>query len=163
MRTETMLAIYDNLKKDHSQKQQQKQIRLLQTILKVNQDVTRQGLSVIENCEQETAEFPMLWKGLQLARNGMEPRDIESILLNTAFANEVDLMESLLIIDGVYCIQTMRSPDTTMEWLLSHFCFPAQEQLTQCLQDQKLSCCRPLSRAEIEELLKGQDAQGHRA
>ena len=95
----------------------------------------------------------MLSRGLKLVRGGIEPQVIESILLNTAFANDVDLLESLLIMEGVISIQTLRSPGVTMELLLSYFSFNLQDVLRKSLQDLKLNFSEPLNMKEMEELL----------
>ena len=99
----------------------------------------------------------MLSRGLKLVRGGIEPQVIESILLNTAFANDVDLLESLLIMEGVISIQTLRSPGVTMELLLSYFSFNLQDVLRKSLQDLKLNFSEPLNMKEMEELLGNRD------
>ncbi len=153
MQTEIMLALQGCLKKDYSEKNQLKQIDMLRMMLKINQDVAIHGISKLEHYENSTTNFPMLCKGLKLVRGGMEPQIIESILLNTAFANDVDLLESLLVIDGVISIQMLRSPDETRELLLSYFSFSLQDDLKKSLQDLKLNPSEPLDRKEIEKLL----------
>ena len=99
----------------------------------------------------------MLSRGLKLVRGGIEPQVIESIFLNTAFANDVDLLESLLIMEGVISIQTLRSPGVTMELLLSYFSFNLQDVLRKSLQDLKLNFSEPLNMKEMEELLGNRD------
>ncbi len=153
MQTEIMLALQGYLKKDYSEKNQLKQIDMLRMMLKINQDVVIHGISKLEDYENSTTNFPMLCKGLKLVRGGEEPQVIESILLNTAFANDVDLLESLLVIDGVISIQMLRSPDVTRELLLSYFSFSLQDDLKKSLQDLKLNSSEPLDRKEIEKLL----------
>lgn len=153
MQTEIMLALQGCLKKDYSEKNQLKQIDMLRMMLKINQDVVIHGISKLEDYENSTTNFPMLCKGLKLVRGGEEPQVIESILLNTAFANDVDLLESLLVIDGVISIQMLRSPDVTRELLLSYFSFSLQDDLKKSLQDLKLNSSEPLDRKEIEKLL----------
>ncbi len=153
MQTEIMLALQGCLKKDYSEENQLKQIDMLRMMLKINQDVVIHGISKLEDYENSTTNFPMLCKGLKLVRGGMEPQIIESILLNTAFANDVDLLESLLVIDGVISIQMLRSPDETRELLLSYFSFSLQDDLKKSLQDLKLNSSEPLDRKEIEKLL----------
>lgn len=95
----------------------------------------------------------MLSRGLKLVRGGIEPQVTESILLNTAFANDVDLLESLLVMEGAISIQTLRSPGVTMELLLSYFSFNLQDVLRKSLQDLKLNFSEPLNMKEMEELL----------
>ncbi len=153
MQTEIMLALQGCLKKDYSEKNQLKQIDMLRMMLKINQDVVIHGISKLEDYENSTTNFPMLCKGLKLVKGGMEPQIIESILLNTAFANDVDLLESLLVIDGVISIQMLRSPDETRELLLSYFSFSLQDDLKKSLQDLKLNSSEPLDMKEIEKLL----------
>ncbi len=153
MQTEIMLALQGCLKKDYSEKNQLKQIDMLRMMLKINQDIVIHGISKLEDYENSTTNFPMLCKGLKLVRGGMEPQIIESILLNTAFANDVDLLESLLVIDGVISIQMLRSPDKTRELLLSYFSFSLQDDLKKSLQNLKLNSSEPLDMKEIEKLL----------
>ena len=156
MQTEIMLALWGNLKKDYTEKNQLKQIDMLRMMLEINQDVVVQGISKLENYENDSAIFPLLCRGLKLVRGGMEPQAIESILLNAAFANDVDLLESLLVIDGVISIQIQRSPDVTRELLLSYFSFNLQDNLRKSLEDLKINSSEPLDMAEIEKLIGGQ-------
>ena len=156
MQTEIMLSLWGNLKKDYSEKNQLEQIKMLRMILEINQDVIVHGISKLEEYENASTIFPMLCRGLKLVRGGIEPQVIESILLNTAFANDVDLLESLLVIDGVLSIQMLCSPDVTRELLLSYFSFGLQDNLRKSLQDLRLNGSEPLNMAEIEKLLGGQ-------
>ena len=159
MQTELMLALQSCLKKDYSEKNQLKQIDMLRMMLEINQDIVSYGISKIEDYENKTKIFPMLHKGLKLVRGGIEPQVIESILLNTAFANDVDLLESLLVMEGAISIQTLRSPGVTMELLLSYFSFNLQDVLKKSLQDLKLNFSEPLHMKEMEELLENRDLQ----
>lgn len=127
---------------------------MLRVMLEINQDVVVHGISKLEGYENDTIIFPMLCKGLKLVRSGIEPQVIESILLNVAFANDVDLLESLLVIDGVISIQMLRSPDVTKELLLSYFSFNLQDSLRKSLRDLKLNSSEPLNMKEVEKLLK---------
>ncbi len=154
MQTEIMLALQSCLKKDYSEKNQLKQTDMLRMILEINQDVVVHGICKLEDCQNSAMAFPMLNRGLKLVRGGMEPQVIEAILLNTALANDVDLLESLLVIEGVNSIQTLRSPDETRELLLSYFSFNLQDNLRKSLQDLKLNCSEPLSMKEVEKLLE---------
>lgn len=158
MQTEIMLALQSCLKKDYSEKNQLKQTGMLRIMLQINQDVVGHGISKLEDYESNTMSFPMLCRGLKLVRGGMEPQVIESILLNTAFANDVDLLESLLVIEGVSSIQMLRSPDVTRELLLSYFCFNLQDNLRKNLQDLKLNFSEPLNMKEMEKLLGNQSS-----
>ena len=157
MQTELMLALQSCLKKDYSEKNQLKQIDLMRMILEINQDVIVHGISKLEDYQSNAMSFSMLSRGLKLVRGGIEPQVIESILLNTAFANDVDLLESLLIMEGVISIQTLRSPGVTMELLLSYFSFNLQDVLRKSLQDLKLNFSEPLNMKEMEELLGNRD------
>lgn len=154
MQTEIMLALQSCLIKDYSEKNQLRQIDMIRIMLEINQDVIVYGISKIDDYQDYIKGFPMLSRGLRLVRNGMEPQVIESILLNTALANKVDLLESLLAIEGVISIQLMRSPDVTRELLLSYFCFNMQNLLREKLQDLKLNSSKPLNMEEIERLLR---------
>ncbi len=111
------------------------------------------GIARLEEYVRDTAFSPMLRKGLNLVRAGMEPHIIESILLNTAVANDADLLESLIITEGVISIQILCSPDVTMELLLSYFSFDSQEQLREELREIKINRAVPLSTEEVEKLL----------
>jgi hypothetical protein len=66
----------------------------------------------------------------------------------------VDLLESLLVMEGVISIQLLRSPDVTRELLLSYFSFNLQDILRKSLQDLKLNFSQPMNAKEIEKLLK---------
>lgn len=154
MKTEIMLALYRYLKKDFSKKNQLKQIQMLRTILEINQNVVREGISKIEDYEYNIINFPMLGKGLTLVREGQEPQVIESILINTAFANDVDLLESLLVLEGVSSIQMLRPADVTKELLLSYFSFNMQDHLRRNLQDLKIDFSQPLNKNELRKILE---------
>lgn len=160
MQTEIMLALQSNLKKDYTENNQLKQIDMLRMMLEINQAVVVHGISTLEDYENSTLIFPMLYRGLKLVRGGIEPQVIESVLLNNALANDVDLLESLLIIEGVISIQMLRSPDVTRELLLSHFLFDMQDNIRKSLQDLKINFSEPLNRTEIEKLLEGQPWKG---
>ena len=154
MKTEIMLALYRYLKKDFSEKNQLKQIQMLRTILEINQNVVREGISKIEDYEYNIINFPMLGKGLTLVREGQEPQVIESILINTAFANDVDLLESLLVLEGVSSIQMLRPADVTKELLLSYFSFNMHDHLRRNLQDLKIDFSQPLNKSELRKILE---------
>ena len=158
MRTEIMLALQSCLKKDFSEENQLKQIDMLRMMLEINQDIVSYGISKIEDYENKTKIFPMLHMGLKLVRAGLEPQVIESILLNAAFVNDVDLLEGLLVIEGVISIQTLRSPGVTRELLLSYFSFNLQDDLRKNLQDLKLNFSEPLNMKDMEELLGNQSS-----
>lgn len=156
MQTEIMLALQSCLNKDYSDKNQLKQIELLRLMLEINQDVIGRGISVLEDYESRTVIFPMLCRGLKLVRSGMEPQVIVSILLNTAFANDIDLLESLLVMEGVISIQMLQAPEVTRELLLSYFRFSLQDILRKKLNDLNINSSEPLSREEVEKLLEKQ-------
>lgn len=158
MQMEIMLALRSNLKKDYSENNQFKQMDMLQMMLEINHAVVVHGISALEDYENSTLIFPMLQKGLKLVRDGIEPQVVESVLLNNALANDVDLLESLLVIEGVISIQILRSPDVTRELLLSHFQFGMQDNMRKSLQDLKINFSEPLNRTEIEKLLEGQNS-----
>lgn len=123
-------------------------------MLEINQDVFANGISRLENYQSHSMSYPMLSKGLELVRGGLEPQAIETMLLNTAIANDVDLLESLLIIEGVISIQLLCSPDVTRELLISYFSFDMQDVLRKSLNDLKLNFIEPLNMKEIEKMLK---------
>lgn len=156
MQTEIMLALQSCLNKDYSDKNQLKQIELLRLMLEINQEVIGRGISVLEDYESRTVIFPMLCRGLKLVKSGMEPQVIVSILLNTAFANDIDLLESLLVMEGVISIQMLQAPEVTRELLLSYFRFSLQDILRKKLNDLNINSSEPLSREEVEKLLEKQ-------
>ncbi len=156
MKLETMLALRRCLKRDDSKENQQKQANMLKGILKINQEVFVSGIAVIEIYEDSAEIAPMLSYGLKLVRRGMEPQMIESILLNAAIANETDLLESLLVMDGVQSIQMRQGPDITRELLLSYFDFQTQERIRKGIKDLRLNSGEPLGMAEVGELLRRQ-------
>lgn len=82
---------------------------------------------------------------------------IETILINTAFANDVDLLESLLVLEGVSSIQMLRSADVTKELLLSYFSFSMQNHLRRNLRDLQLDFSQPLNKNELSKILKNVD------
>lgn len=153
MQIEIMLALQSYLKRDYSEKNQLRQVDMLRMILEINQDVAVYGISKLEDYENSTLKYPMLCRGLKLVRGGVEPQVIETILLNAAFANAVDLLESILVIDGVISIQMLRSPDVTRELLLSYFSFSLQEDLRKSLQDLKLNFSEPLDMKDMKKML----------
>ena len=154
MKTETMLALQSYLKKDYSKKNQYRQADMLRMILEINQDVICHGLCKIEDYEAKTMLFPMLGNGLRLVRRGIEPHMMEAVLLNMAFANEIYLLKSLLVIDGSCSIQMQRPVELTKELLLSYFTFDVQEDFRNSLQHLKINSCEPLTKEEVERLLK---------
>lgn len=158
MQTEIMLALRSNLKENYSENNQLKQMDMLRMMLEINHAVVVHGISTLEDYENSTLIYPLLYRGLKLVRDGIEPQVVESVLLNNALANDVDLLESLLVIEGVISIQILRSPDVTRELLLSHFQFDMQDNIRKSLQDLKINFSEPLNRTEIEKLLEGQNS-----
>lgn len=154
MQTEIMIALQSCLIKDYSEKNQLRQLDMIRIILEINQDVIVHGIPKIDDYQDYTKGFLMLSRGLRLVRGGMEPQVIESILLNTALANNVDLLESLLVMEGVISIQLLRSPDVTRELFLSYFSFNLQDVLRENLQDLKLNSSQPLKVEEMKKLLQ---------
>lgn len=154
MQTEIMLALQSCLIKDYSEKNQLRQLDMIRIILEINQDVIVYGIPKIDDYQDYTEGFPMLSRGLKLVRGGMEPQVIESILLNTALANNVDLLESLLVMEGVISIQLLRSPDVTRELFLSYFSFNMQDVLRENLQDLKINFSQSLNVEEMKKLLQ---------
>lgn len=153
MQIETMLALQSVLKRDASLENQYRQADMLEMILEINQDVVCHGLCQLEDYESKICAFPMLRKGLSLVRGGIEPQVVESVLLHMAFANQMDLLESLLVMEGVCSIQMLRPVNLTKELLLSYFTFEVQDDFSRRLQHFKMNVCEPLSKKEIEHLL----------
>lgn len=154
MKVEIMLAMHSALKRDYSEKNQLKQLELLRAILEINQEVFVHGIGRIEDYERNMKKYPLFCSGLKLVRAGVEPQVVESVLLNAAIANEGDLLESLLVVDGVLSIQVLRSPDVTKEILLAYFGFDLQERLREGVVDLRLNGGRPLDKGELMDLLK---------
>lgn len=85
-----------------------------------------------------------------MVRGGMESQVIESILLNVVFANDVDLLESLLVIDGAILIEMLRSSDVTRKMWLSYFSFNLQDSFRKIQQDLKMNFSEPLDMKEVK-------------
>lgn len=160
MQAEIMFALQNCLKKDYSEENQLRQIDIIRIMLEINQEVKGNGISKIENYQGHYMSYPMLSKGLELVRSGLEPKVIETILLNTAIANDMDLLESLLLIEGIISIQMLHSPSVTRELLLSYFSFDMQNILRESLNDLKLNLIEPLNMNEVEKMLKNHSSQG---
>lgn len=156
MQIETMLALQSGLRKDDYGRNQLEQIDLVRLILEMNQDVNRYGLCKLEDYESRTVLYPLLDRGLRLVRGGVEPQVMESVLLHMAFANDLDLLESLLVLEGVCSIQMLRPADLTKELLLSFFTFEVQEECRNSLRQMQIDSCEALRKEEIEKLLKNQ-------
>lgn len=156
MRTDTTLAMMNMLKRDYSEESQLKQFGTVRQLLKINQDVIVHGIAVLEEYVRDTAFSPLLCKGLKLVWAGIEPRVTEAVLVNTALANDMDLLESLLITEGVISIQTANPPGITTELLLSYFTFDIQEQLEKSLEELRIKRTYPLSAEEVKQLLNSQ-------
>ncbi len=81
-----------------------KVLELVLQILDINQKVIVKGLEILE---KYSSGCPILGRGLSLVRDGLEPDYIETILLNTAISNNIDLLTALVVMEGVYAIQTV--------------------------------------------------------
>lgn len=153
MKTEIMLGLYNNLNKDFSDNHQLEQIDLLKGILKINQDVVSCGLMKIHDHRDFLKGYPLLEKGLNLVMEGIDPEVIESIMINSALVNNIDLLESLIIIEGVLSIQMMRTIET-YQLLLSYFSFGVQNIIENQLNELKIKKSDVLRLEELNRLLK---------
>ncbi len=85
MQIDIMLAMVNTLKKNYSAENQLKQFDTVRQLLKMNQDVNVHGIARLEEYVRDNAFSPMLRKGLNLVRAGMEPlstEEVEKLLSN---------------------------------------------------------------------------------
>ena len=120
MEVNTFLAIENRLNCNDTIDEQKKYVPLIIEILKINQEVIKEGLSALEKHIQDDKLPFLLKKGLRLIHYAMEPQIIETILLNTAIVNCIDGLTALICLDGALSIQRMYSPDITKELLCSY-------------------------------------------
>ncbi len=132
---------------------------LVKKMLKINEEVVRSGLTVLEEYEKDESLPYMLSLGLKLVHYGTEPQIVETILLNTALVNNIDLLTSLLVMDAVLSIQKMYAPEITKELLLSYFRHDVKGKIEKELDDLKLNTRGPLTNKEVEELIKNNKSE----
>jgi len=141
-----------NLPKDYSLANQKNVLKLVILILDINQKVIEKGISMFEDyCSQ----YPVLDKGLRLIRMGLEPSIIETLLLNTVIVNNIDLLTSLVIIEGVHDIQTAQSPHVTKELLKSYFTLEFYTEFEdECVKSNlKINNSQMISAKEVAKLI----------
>lgn len=144
--------INSNLPKDYSLANQKKVLKIVLLILDINQKVIKKGISMFEDyCSQ----YSVLDKGLQLIRMGLEPSIIETLLLNTVIVNNIDLLTSLVIIEGVHDIQTAQSPYVTKELLKSYFTLEFDAEFEdECVKSNlKINNSQVISAKEVAQLI----------
>ena len=90
MEVSTFLAIESRLDRNDAIEEQRKFPPLIAEVLKINQEVIKEGLSALEKYVQDEKLPFLLRKGLRLVHHAMEPQTIETILLNTAIVNRMD-------------------------------------------------------------------------
>ena len=108
MEVNTFLAIKDRLNYNDTIDEQRKYVLLIIEILKINQEVIKEGLPALEKHIQDDKLPFLLKKGLSLVHYAMEPQMIETILLNIAIVNCMDGLTALICLDGALSIQMTR-------------------------------------------------------
>lgn len=155
MEVSTFLAIENRLKRNDTIEEQRKLSPLIAEILKIDQEVIKEGLSALEKHIQNDKLPFLLRKGLRLVHYAMEPQIIETVLLNTAIVNHMDGVTTLVCLDGVLSIQKMYSPDITKELLLSYLSLDVLDEADAEVGKLKLDGSTPLSTEELQKLLNG--------
>ena len=155
MEISTFIAIESRLNRNDAIEEQRKFLPLIAEILKINQEVVKEGLSSLEKHIQNDKLPFLLRKGLRLVHYAMEPQVIEIVLLNTAIVNHMDGVTALICMDGVQSIQKMYSPDITKELLLSYLSLDVLDEADAEVGKLKLDGSTPLSTEELQELLNG--------
>ncbi len=155
MEVNTFLAIKDRLNCSDTIDEQRKYVPMIIEILKINQEVVKEGLSALEKHIQDDKLPFLLKKGLGLVRYAMEPQIIETILLNIAIVNCMDGLTALICLDGTLSIQRMYSPDITKELLCSYLSLAVSDELNVEAGKLKLDGGSPLSTEELQKILNG--------
>lgn len=153
MEVSTFLAIESRLNYVDTIEEQRKFSPLIVEILKINQEVVKEGLSALEKYIQDDKLPILLRKGLRLVHYAMEPQIIETILLNTAIVNHMDGLTALICLDGVLSIQKMCSPDITKELLFSYLRLDILDEVNKEVGKLKMDSSTPLSAEELQKLL----------
>ena len=153
MEVNTLLAIKDRLNCSDKIDEQRKYVPLIIEILKMNQEVIKEGLPALEKHIQDDKLPFLLKKGLRLVHYAMELQIIETILLNTAIVNCMDGLTALICLDGALSIQRMYSPDITKELLCSYLSLDVSDELSKEAGKLKLDGGSPLNTEELQKLL----------
>ncbi|MCH5344914.1 MAG: hypothetical protein J1E64_12840 [Acetatifactor sp.] len=153
MEVSTFLAMESRLNYVDTIEEQRKFSPLITEILKINQEVVKEGLSALEKYIRDDKLPILLRKGLRLVHYAVEPQIIETILLNTAIVNHMDGLTALICMDGVLSIQKMCSPDITKELLFSYLRLDILEEVNKEVGKLKLDSSTPLSAEELQKLL----------
>lgn len=155
MEVSTFLAIESRLNCNDAVDEQRKYVPLIIEILKINQEVIKEGLPALEKHIQDNKLPFLLKKGLRFVHYAMEPQIIETILLNTAIMNCMDGLTAMICLDGALSIQRMYSPDITKELLCSYLSPDLSDELNAEAGKLKLDGGSPLSTEELQKLLNG--------
>ncbi len=153
MKEQILCVLYSsNIPKEYSLENQKKVLELVLQILDINQKVIVKGLGILE---KYSSGCPILDRGLRLVRDGLEPDYIEMILLNTAISNNTDLLTALVVMEGVYAIQTVQSPHITRELLKAYFTFEFEKEFDSGINKSniKLNDVQSLNAEEIAQLV----------
>ena len=150
----TFVTMEERLENRVSMDHREIHISLIKKMLKINVDVVRSGLAMLEEYEKDESLPYMLSLGLKLVHYGTEPQIIETILLNTALVNNIDLLTGLLIMDGVLSIQKMYLPEITKELLMSYFRHDTKSKIEKELEDLDINSRSVLTNKEVNELVK---------
>lgn len=75
--------------------------------------------------------------------------------MNTAISNNIDLLTVLVVMEGVYAIQTMQPPYITRELLKSYFTFEFEKEFDNGINNSniKLNDVQSLNTKEIAQLV----------
>lgn len=148
------IMISMGLPRDYSLENQKSVLEMVMVILRINREVMKKGIGILEDY---ISGYPLLDRGLQLIRMGLEPELIENLLFNAVIANNMDLLTGLVTLEGIYSIQTVQLPQITMEVLKSHFPFAFVAEFEEKIVESNLNINRmEINRQEVEKLISGQ-------
>lgn len=142
--------------RDFSEKNQQECFELVKIIIIINQNLNKDGIKILDEYISNTKiKYPVLKRGLSLIKLGVEPKYIESILLNTIIINKTDFLASLIILEGISLILQNEAPHITKQILKSFFLleFDTYFETEFANSNIKINDIQVLSEKEIQELL----------
>lgn len=153
MRKDILCSLFrDYPGKDYSYGNQKQALGLAMQIIRILGRVRKEGIHILEGLD---SGYPMLDRGLRLVALGIEPDIVEGVMVRTLLVNGMDLLEGLLITEGVRIIQTGTSPGIAKELLKSYFTFEFEEEFEQGCAGIGLDLDSGLlSQEEISRLLK---------
>lgn len=153
------ILISAGLPRDYSPENREKVLKMAVVILEVNQKVIQKGIGILEDY---LSKYPLLNRGLQLIRMGLEPELTETLLLNAAIADNTDLLTALAALEGIHGIQTAQLPQTTKELLKSHFPLEFEAEFEEEIAKSSLNIGSTIiSRQEVERLINSAKSPCH--